>query len=657
MEKVDPWENCQIVGSVKMNKNKRILIYLFLVITILVGFWFAKEVSAGYYSSGSLISINLLSGQTVTEINSFGYVVSSIPAGTGLRVQFSQDNSTWKNSAGTIGGWDTLAVGTNSISLSALGWSGPNFYYKMEFTSNGIDTPILDEISVGFMSFDFSISVNPNFGSVIQGGSVTTTITATLDAGATQSVSFSASGLPSGATASFSPTACNPTCNSSLTISTLSTTPAGTYPITITGIGGGWTRTTTYSLTVNVTPCQAHNVWGWAWSENIGWLSFSCTNTMAIGTGLDFGVDINPSTGNFSGYAWSENIGWIDFAPAGPYPAAPNYSARVDLITGEVSGWAKVLTDGGGWDGWLKLKDTNYRTFIDSQGQFRGWAWSDMVVGWISFNHLNCDSDNNGISDQGYYPQCPVGQTVSNYKVMTSLSFNPPPTANTLSVDSPNPNDYCRITGYPPVRLKWQFSDPGDSQSAYQIQVDTNSNFLSPEVDTGKIISGSQAFLIQPPYPTLSFASTYYWRLRVWDSQNVTSTDWIYPPSPPGSPTSPPGNSFTTISHAYPYPDFTPSPQNPTAGALVTFLDNSKCYSVGNLEYDCKTNPSNQYQWDFTDDGIIDKWDRGNTTTTYPTKGTYIAKLIITNDVGNCTTTRQVRVGLPLPEWKEIIPL
>jgi len=34
-----------------------------------------------------------------------------------------------------------------------LGWSGDNFYYKMEFTSDGTDTPVLDEISVNFSTY------------------------------------------------------------------------------------------------------------------------------------------------------------------------------------------------------------------------------------------------------------------------------------------------------------------------------------------------------------------------------------------------------------------------------------------------------------------------------------------------------------------------
>jgi len=103
-----------------------------------------------YDSPGTLTSVNLLSGETVDSIDSFDYNASAIPSGTSLKVQFSQDSTNWYNSAGTAGGWDTLSQGTNSIDLSGLGWSGANFYYQMEFTSDGTDTPVLDEVGVGF---------------------------------------------------------------------------------------------------------------------------------------------------------------------------------------------------------------------------------------------------------------------------------------------------------------------------------------------------------------------------------------------------------------------------------------------------------------------------------------------------------------------------
>ena len=106
-----------------------------------------------YDSPGTLTSVNLLSGETVVSIDSFDYNASAIPFGTGLKVQFSQDSSTWYDSAGNSGQWDTLSEGLHSINLSGLGWSGDNFYYKMEFTSDGTGTPVLDEISVNFSTY------------------------------------------------------------------------------------------------------------------------------------------------------------------------------------------------------------------------------------------------------------------------------------------------------------------------------------------------------------------------------------------------------------------------------------------------------------------------------------------------------------------------
>lgn len=105
-------------------------------------------------------------------------------------------------------------------------------------------------------AFDFSVSVNPASGSVFRGQSATTWVTATLAGGAAQAVNFSASGLPAGASASFNPTSCNPTCASTLTLATSPTTPIGTYPIAVTGTGGGASRSSTYSLTVGA-PCPA----------------------------------------------------------------------------------------------------------------------------------------------------------------------------------------------------------------------------------------------------------------------------------------------------------------------------------------------------------------------------------------------------------------
>jgi hypothetical protein len=100
-------------------------------------------------------------------------------------------------------------------------------------------------------SFDFSISDNPVSGPAVQGDSVSATIITTLTSGTSQSVSFTASNLPAGASASFNPTNCNPSCNSTMTINTSATTPVGTYSINVCGRDGGQSHCVTYGLTVS----------------------------------------------------------------------------------------------------------------------------------------------------------------------------------------------------------------------------------------------------------------------------------------------------------------------------------------------------------------------------------------------------------------------
>lgn len=96
---------------------------------------------------------------------------------------------------------------------------------------------------------NFSLSASPSSVSVTQGGTGSSTITVTPSGGFTGSVTLSASGLPSGVTASFGT---NPTTStSSLTFTASATAATGTFSVTITGTSGTLTHTTTVSLTVN----------------------------------------------------------------------------------------------------------------------------------------------------------------------------------------------------------------------------------------------------------------------------------------------------------------------------------------------------------------------------------------------------------------------
>jgi len=52
---------------------------------------------------------------------------------------------------------------------------------------------------------------------------------------------------------------------------------------------------------------------GFAYAENVGWLSFSCDDTSGCAT-ADYGVRIDPDTGEITGFAWGANIGWVNFS-------------------------------------------------------------------------------------------------------------------------------------------------------------------------------------------------------------------------------------------------------------------------------------------------------------------------------------------------------
>ena len=82
-----------------------------------------------------------------------------------------------------------------------------------------------------------------------QGGSTSYTVTITPSNGFNSPVSLSVSGLPAGASASFNPIPAGS--SSTLSLTTAASTPAGSYPLTITGASGSLTRTTPATLVVN----------------------------------------------------------------------------------------------------------------------------------------------------------------------------------------------------------------------------------------------------------------------------------------------------------------------------------------------------------------------------------------------------------------------
>jgi len=185
------------------------------------------------------------SGQSVTFSAT---VLPSVATGT---VQFFD--------GGTSLGTATLSGGRASVSTSSLavGSHSITATYGGDANDTGSTSSMLTQTVNPAPAGDFSLSATPTSRTVVQGNSTTYTATVSAVNGFTETVTFSASGLPAGANASFSPPSVSGGSGSStMTVSTLSTTPTGSYTVTITGTSSttSTSRNTMVTLILNAAP-------------------------------------------------------------------------------------------------------------------------------------------------------------------------------------------------------------------------------------------------------------------------------------------------------------------------------------------------------------------------------------------------------------------
>ena len=136
--------------------------------------------------------------------------------------------------------------------------------------------------------------------------------------------------------------------------------------------------------------------------------------------------------GNFGGYAWGDTIGWISFNPA-DVAGCPggNCNPVMNMITGAVSGWAKILSGDGSWDGFIKLSDSLWTpsvSFASDTGG--GYSWGSDVAGWISWS-----CENNGTCSTISYGVFADAPTLLNQPPSVSILVP----ANGVSVQRDNP--------------------------------------------------------------------------------------------------------------------------------------------------------------------------------------------------------------------------
>jgi hypothetical protein len=153
-----------------------------------------------------------------------------------------------------------------------------------------------------------------------------------------------------------------------------------------------------------------HNVSGWAWSSNFGWISFSgllsiadCADPVfqthkkelyqALSViqslspprwpcGNDYGVHIDQGTGLMSGYAWygwseSGSGGWISFNQS-DLGSCPSGECKAVLSGNALTGWARAFSandaQSGGWTGWIRL-DPPFGGVTLNGNALEGYSW------------------------------------------------------------------------------------------------------------------------------------------------------------------------------------------------------------------------------------------------------------------------------------------
>jgi len=219
--------------------------------------------------------------------------------------------------------------------------------------------------------------------------------------------------------------------------------------------------------------------------------------------------------------------------------------------------------------------------------------------------------------------------------IVGTKNCNKIPTATNLSVVS---NNYCSNSNH---YFSWTYSDPdNNNESRFQLQVDNNSNFSSPEINRNypglsnpSPTTNNQVVLVSVSSITdkLIYNTTYYWRVNVYDS-NGAESGWVT------------GPSFTTEKHQYPLVNFDWLPSNPSQGEDVLFTDQSTVYGGSS---------KSAWSWIFTDGNPASSSQQNPTTQFNFTEDKQVTLQVTDSDNYSCSISKTVNVQSELPGWQE----
>jgi len=183
-------------------------------------------------------STSVVSGAAVTVTSSIEAIVSIAVVGNSVS-GIASGNAFVNDSTLQGNGWAHLI--TSSTGTYSAQWTPPAGTYAASTAS----------FKAASGGPNFTVSAAPASQTVTAGTNAVYTVNVSPSGGFTGTVSLGASGLPSGATASFNPSSVTTSGSSTLTVGTAGSTSAASYPLTITGTSGSLTNTATATLVVS----------------------------------------------------------------------------------------------------------------------------------------------------------------------------------------------------------------------------------------------------------------------------------------------------------------------------------------------------------------------------------------------------------------------
>jgi uncharacterized membrane protein len=179
---------------------------------------------------------------SVSAVNGFAGDVSLSLAG------LSASQAAWSFSPAVLQG----GAGTTRLDVTTSGTIAPGSYPLTVTASSGATARTARATLVVPAPADFTVAAAPSTLSVLSGDRATATVGVGSVNGFSGNVALSLSGLPSAVgSASFSPSVVVGAGDAQLTITTLATAPAGTYPLTVSGSSGAITHSAPLTLVVS----------------------------------------------------------------------------------------------------------------------------------------------------------------------------------------------------------------------------------------------------------------------------------------------------------------------------------------------------------------------------------------------------------------------